>query len=418
MTPTLLANATLADGRRADVRIAGGRIAAIDDAQATSSVGAEAIDLGGALLVPGMVDGHIHLDKTLLGLPFQPHRPGDTVAERIAREKELRRELRYTVEDRAKHLIDQIVAYGTTALRSHVDVDSEVGLSGLHALLRVRETARDLVDIQIVAFPQSGILADPGVKDLLDQAICDGADLVGGLDPAGIDDDVTGHLEAIFGIAERRGVGLDIHLHDPGPLGCFELRQIAARTLANGLEGRVAVSHAFALGAVDDTEFGRTAEALARADVAIMTNGPGPVPMPPVKRLVAASVRVFAGSDNIRDAWSPYGDGDMLARAMLIGYRQGFLADADVRLAFALGNSRGAQVLGRADHGLRVGAAADLVAIPAGSIPEAVASHPPRAMVMKRGRIVARGGELIQGSMTRAVIAASGARQSGDRDVG
>jgi cytosine/adenosine deaminase-related metal-dependent hydrolase len=394
VTPTILANAALADGRRADIHVDGGRIAAIAEAGAASPAGAQRIDLGGALLVPGMVDGHIHLDKTLLGLPFQPHRAGDTVAERVAREKELRRELRYPVEQRAKHLIQRVVAYGTTALRSHVDIDTEVGLSGLHALLRAREAARDLVDIQIVAFPQSGVIADPGVKDLLDQAVRDGADLVGGLDPAGIDDDVNGHLDAIFGIAQRHGVGLDIHLHDPGPLGCFELRQIAARALAAGLAGRVAVSHAFALGAVDEAEFGRTAEALARADVAIMTNGPGPVLMPPVRRLVAAGVRVFAGSDNIRDAWSPYGDGDMLARAMLIGYRQGFLADADLELAFELANRRSAEVLGLADHGLRVGAVADLVAIPAGSIPEAVAAHPPRALVMKRGRVLARDGAL------------------------
>ena len=266
------------------------------------------------------------------------------------------------------------------------------GSTGLHALLAVKEETRDLIDIQIVAFPQSGIVADPGTAELLDQAILEGADLVGGLDPAGIDNDVTGHLDAIFGIAERRGVGLDIHLHDPGPLGCFELRQIAARTLAAGLGRRVAVSHAFALGAVDDGEFGRTAEALAGAGVAIMTNGPGSVPMPPVKRLIAAGVTVFAGSDNIRDAWSPYGNGDMLERAMLIGYRQGFLADADLELAFDLASGAAARVLGLADHGLRVGAAADLVAMKAGSISEAVAVRPPRILVVKRGRVVARDG--------------------------
>jgi cytosine deaminase len=395
MISIVLANAALPDGKRADVHIAGDRIAAFAELGAPSPADAERVDLGGALLAPGMVDGHIHLDKTLLGLPFQPHRAGDTVAERIAREKELRRETRYSVEDRARRLIGQVVAYGTTALRSHVDIDSEVGLSGLHALLRVREASRDLVDIQIVAFPQSGVIADPGVADLLDQAIAEGADLVGGLDPAGIDNDVNGHLDAIFAIAERRGVGLDIHLHDPGPLGCFELRQIAERTSAAGLKGRVAVSHAFALGAVDETEFGRTAEALARADVVVMTNGPGPVPMPPVKRLVGAGVRVFAGSDNIRDAWSPYGNGDMLERAMMIGYRQGLNADADLELAFDLCNRAAAQVLGLADHGLRIGGAADLVAIPAGSVAEAVAAHPPRALVMKRGRVVARDGGLI-----------------------
>jgi cytosine/creatinine deaminase len=394
VTTIVLADAVLPDGRRVDVHTADGRIAAIVERDAPLQAGGERIDLKGALLVAGMVDGHIHLDKTLLGLPFQSHRQGDTVAERIALEKDLRRELRYPVEQRAQSLIRQIVAYGTTTVRSHVDVDTEVGLSSLHALLAVREAARDLLDIQIVAFPQSGIIADSGVMDLLDQAIADGADLVGGLDPAGIDNDVNGHLDAIFTIAERRGVGLDIHLHDPGPLGCFELRQIAQRTIAAGLKGRVAVSHAYALGAVDEIEFRRTVEELARADVAIMTNGPGPVPMPPLHRLRAAGVRLFAGSDNIRDAWSPYGNGDMLERAMLIGYRQGLLADADLEFAFRLCNGAAADVLGLNDHELKVGGRADLVAISASSIPEAVATHPPRALVMKKGRVVARNGAL------------------------
>jgi cytosine/adenosine deaminase-related metal-dependent hydrolase len=391
-----LSNARLADGRQVDLGIADGRIASIEPVGAASDPGEPTIDLGGALLVPGFVDGHVHLDKTLLGLPFQPHRPGVSIAERIARERELRRELRSPVEDRARRLIDQIVTLGTTSLRSHVDIDPDVGLSGLHALLRVRETTR-AVDIQLVAFPQSGIVISPGVADLLDAAVREGADLVGGLDPAGIDNDVEGHLGAIFAIAQRHGVGLDIHLHDAGALGCWELRQICERTLSAGLVGRVAVSHAFALGGVDSGEFGRTAEALARADVAIMTNGPGPVPMPPVRRLVAAGVRVFAGSDNIRDAWSPLGDGDMLERAMLIAYRQDFRADADLELAFSLTTSASAAVLGLADHDIGVGAVADLVAIPAGSIAEAVAARPKRSLVMKRGRVVARDGVLSGG---------------------
>ena len=390
MTPIVLSNATLPDGGRADIRIENDRIAAIAAVKDTTALGTgERIDLEGALLTPGFVDGHIHLDKTLLGLPFQPHRRGATVAERIAREKDLRRELHYPVAERARRLIRQVAGFGTIALRTHVDIDSEVGLSGLHAILEAREAARDLMDIQIVAFPQSGIIADPGVKDLLDQAIRDGADLVGGLDPAGIDNDVDGHLNAVFSIAERCGVGLDIHLHDPAELGCFELRQIAMRAVAHGLEGRVAVSHAFALGAVEDAEFGRTAEALAAADVAIMTNGPGPVPMPPVKRLVDAGVRVFAGSDNIRDAWSPYGNGDMLERATMIGYRQGFLSDEDLRLAFDLVSAAGARELDLPHYRFEAGAVADLVAIPVESAPEAVATHPRRSLVMKRGRVIA-----------------------------
>ena len=392
MTGTVLADGLLADGRHADLRIEGGRIAEVG--KMSSAPGAERIDLGGALLVPGLVDGHIHLDKTLLGLPFQSHRPGDTVAERIAREKEIRRELAYPVKERALRLIRRVVGYGTTFLRSHVDIDGEVGLTGLEALLDVRESVRDVIGIELVAFPQSGIIADQGTAELLDEAIRAGADLVGGLDPAGIDNDIEGHLGVIFAIAERHGVGCDIHLHDPGDLGCFELRQIAARAEALGLAGRVAVSHAFALGEVDDAEFGRTAEALARAGVAIMTNGPGPVAMPPIKRLDAAGVLVFAGSDNIRDAWSPYGNGDMLERAMLIGYRQGLRADEDLELCFDLANGAAASVLGLDDHDIRPGAAADLVALPAASIAEAVAVHPPRSLVMKRGRVVARDGTL------------------------
>jgi cytosine/adenosine deaminase-related metal-dependent hydrolase len=291
-------------------------------------------------------------------------------------------------------LVEQVVAFGTIALRTHVDIDDEVKLDGLHALLKVREASRDLIDIQIVAFPQSGIVACPGVADLLDNAIREGADLVGGLDPDGIDGDVNGHLDAVFAIAERHGVGVDIHLHDPGSLGCFELRDVAMRTEASGLQGRVAVSHAFALGDVGDGEFERTVAALARAGVAIMTNGPGPVPMPPVKRLVAAGVTVFAGSDNIRDAWSPYGNGDMLERAMMIGYRQGFLADDVLDLAFGFATSTAARVLGRPDGAIAVGNGADLIAVPTQSIAEAVAGHPPRGLVMKRGRVVARDGRL------------------------
>ncbi len=400
MKAAILADVRLPDGHisglgRADIEISDGRIVRIVGAGTSAADGEERIALNGALVLPGLVEGHIHLDKTLLGLPFVPHRPGESVAERIAAEKALRRELAYPVEDRAMRLIEQIVGYGTVALRTHVDVDMEMKLGGLHALLKVREQVRDLLDIQIVAFPQSGVMIEPGVADLLDAAVREGADLVGGLDPAGIDNDVKGQLDAIFGVAEQHGVGLDIHLHDFGPPGCSELREIAARTKAAGLQGKVAVSHAFALGSVGDADLDKTAGALAEADVAIMTNGPGPVPMPPVKRLRAAGVTVFAGSDNIRDAWSPYGNGDMLERAAVIGYRQGLLADEDLALALDLATHSAARVLGLSGYGLVEGCAADLVVVGAESVAEAVASHPPRLLVIKRGKIVARQGKRV-----------------------
>jgi cytosine deaminase len=380
-----LINARLSDGRLVDIGIASGRITTIDAAAGEPAMPGN-LDLGGRLIVPGFVDGHIHLDKTLLGLPFQPHRAGASVAERIAIEKVMLRDLLVPVETRAKILISQISRFGTVAVRSHVDIDTEWGLSNLHALLRVREEVRDVMDIQIVAFPQNGILRDPGTDKLLDEAIAAGADLVGGLDPAGIDGDVEGHLDVVFGIAERRGVGVDIHLHDTGALGCFELRDIAARTIAMGLQGRVAVSHAFALGSAEPADVEATLAALARAGVAIMTNEPGAAPMPPVSRLRAAGVLLFAGSDNIRDAWSPYGNGDMLERAMLIGYRQGMRSDADLGGCFDLATAAPARALGLgADHGMAIGAWADLVVLKAVSLPEALVGRPGGRLVIKRG---------------------------------
>lgn len=386
----VIAGAHTPEGRPVDITIANERIFAIAPA-GNAADGAKRIDAAGYLVSPSFVEGHIHLDKTLLGLPFIPHIPGDSVAERIAAEKSLRRSIDMPVEERGGRLIEQVAAFGTGSIRSHVDIDTEIGLGGLHALLRLKERYAHLVDIQIVAFPQSGIFADPGTADLLDAALSEGADLIGGLDPAGIDANVTGHLDTVFGLADKHGKGVDIHLHDFGTLGAFELRQIGERTAALGMEGKVAVSHAFALGSIDDFEFARTAEILSRARVAIMTNGPGPVPMPPVKRLTEAGVTVFAGSDNIRDAWGPYGNGDLLERAMIIGYRQHFLADPDLAHAFAMVTSIAAGVLGVDAYGLEPGSRADLVLIPSPSVPQAVADVPKQRIVIKRGRMVAGG---------------------------
>ena len=253
-----------------------------------------------------------------------------------------------------------------------------------------------LIDLQTVAFPQSGILREPGAAELLDDAVSEGADLIGGLDPDGVDGDAKAHLDIVFGVAERHGVGVDIHLHDRGALGARELRMIAERTLALGLAGRVAVSHAFCLGELDDRDFGAAAAALALAGVSIMTTGPGPVPMPPIKRLQAEGVRVFAGSDNIRDAWSPFGNGDLLERAAILCDRQDFRADADLELAFRLVTEEASAATGLGHGRLMVGVSADFLLVEAASIAETVAAHPAARVVFKRGRRVASDGRLVR----------------------
>ncbi|WMS40929.1 amidohydrolase [Acuticoccus sp. MNP-M23] len=392
MRPTLLSDVVLADGRNVDIRIESGRIAAITEASSTPPVTGDEthIECGGRLIAPSFCDGHIHLDKTFAGMPFVPHRRGTTVEARIEAEKEIRREMTVPVFDRGSHLLRRIIGLGTGTLRTHVDIDTEIGLANLHEVLALKEAFAEMVDMQVVAFPQSGILRDPGVADLLSAALEEGATHVGGLDPVGIDGDMNAPLDVVFALAERHGAGIDIHLHDGGGAGLAQLREIARRTREAGLSGQVVVSHAFALG--DAHEIGPTVDALAAGGVAILTNGPGRALMPPVCALWEAGVPVLAGSDNIRDAWSPYGNGDMLKRAMVIGYRQGMNADDELALLFETITRHTPERLGFEARGIVDGADADLVVIDTTEVQDAVADHPARPLVMKRGRIVAENG--------------------------
>ena len=297
---------------------------------------------------------------------------------------------------RARNQLDLCIANGATHMRSHVMVDGSVGLKSLECILAVREEYRHLIDIELVAFPQSGILKSPGTPDLLDAAIGLGADLVGGLDPASFDRDIEGHLDVVFGVAEKHGVGIDIHLHDGGSLGNFEIERIAERTIALSMAGKVAISHAYSLGDVATDIAKKTADLLAKAGVAIMTNAPGNHPFPPVALLRAAGVTVFSGSDNIRDSWWPYGDGDMLSRASIIGYRSGFYTDDELSSAFDVVTAGGAKALGLANHGIAVGNKADFVSLKATHVPEAVVSVPKGRMVFKSGKLVAQDGMVVR----------------------
>lgn len=389
------ANARLPKGSQHHIEVEGGRIAALLPISAPPT-GKDTIDLGGALVLPPLVDGHIHLDKTLLGLPWVPNQAtGNRVADRIEAERKVRASRTLPETETGSNLVRQIMASGTLHMRTHVDVDNQLGLRNLHEILKVRERFRDLVTIEIVAFPQSGVLRSPGTAELLDAAIREGADLVGGLDPVGIDVDLDGHLDAIFGVAEKHGIGVDIHLHDGGESGIAQMLAIAQRSEAAGLPGKVAISHAFALGSVPTDSAARTADVLAKARIAIMSHGPGGATIPPLKLLKEHGVEVFGGSDNIRDAWSPFGNGDMLDRAMMIAYRANFRHDHELALAFEMVTDAGARVLGLADYGLKAGGPADFVAVEAETLAEAVATRPRRKLVVKAGRVIARDGALV-----------------------
>lgn len=403
-----LLDGTLPDGSRANIAIADGFIESVSTVGATlirdsdtaavgvsdvlrHSVGDPAprvVDLGGRLVLPALVNGHAHLDKTFLGTRWQSHRAGTSVAARVSAERDIRSALDATVSERAAVLAGAMIEFGTGTVRTHVDIDGELELSSLHALLELRETLRGVLRMQIVAFPQSGILASPGVDRLLEEALIAGADVIGGLDPAGFDDDAAKHLDIVFSLAASHGVGVDIHLHDLGESAVRQYAMIAERARETDLGGRVVVSHAYGLGSIDLEAARRVGADFADSGVAVMTNGPAG-PMPPVLAMRAEGAVVFSGSDNIRDAWWPYGDGDMLAVARQVAYQSNFRTDDELKIALDMVTGSAASALGLGAYGIVVGAPADLLIVDSDSPAAAIAASPASRLVLHGGRIVA-----------------------------
>lgn len=378
-----------------DLLLREGRVAAIG-ARLDAPPGAAIEDGSGCLLLPGLVDAHAHIDKTLWGQPWHPHRAGPSLREKIDNERAVLRELGLSPELQSERLLRHMLARGTTHTRTHVDVGPEIGLAHFHGVRAMAERHRALMDIEIVAFPQTGVMCAPGTLDLLEQAAREGAQLIGGLDPMGMDRDPKGQLDGLFAIAARHGCGLDIHLHDRADLGAVTVEMVAERSRALGLRGKVALSHAFCLGQVEPARLEGLIELLLREDIAVMTHAPsGPTAFPPVRLLAERGVRLFSGSDGVRDTWSPLNNGDMLERAYLIAYRSGFRDDAGIELALSMCSFGGAQAMGAPGYGLAVGDRADLLLVEAETAAEAVVMHPPRRLVIKGGRVVARNGRAL-----------------------
>jgi cytosine deaminase len=240
----------------------------------------------------------------------------------------------------------------------------------------------------------------------MDAALRAGADLVGGLDPCALDRDPVAHLDVVFSLAERHGAGVDIHLHETGELGAFTFELIAERTKALGLQGRVTISHAFALSSVDAVRQQTLIELLADADIALATVAPGNREPLPLESLRSAGVRMGLGQDGIRDYWSPYGDGDMLARAWQLAFRHGYRRDELVDLCVDVAARGGRSIVNAEDWsrvsmvddpntGLAPGAPADLIVVAADTVTAAVMDHPPRSLVIHDGVVIARDGELL-----------------------
>ncbi|WP_233859783.1 amidohydrolase family protein [Paraburkholderia sp. HD33-4] len=389
-----LSNVRLADAEPVSVAVVDGRIEALG-AHVAAPGDAHLEDGGGALLLPGFVEGHTHIDKSNWGRPWYRNDVGPLLTDRIGNEREWRKTSGHDAAAQSLALSRAFVQAGTTRLRTHVDVDTDAGLRYLEGVCATREAMRDVQDMQIVAFPQSGMLVRPGTVELLGSALAEGADVLGALDPALIDGDPVASLNATFALAERYRKPIDIHLHEPGEIGAFTLKLLLDRVKAMSMQGQVVVSHGFCLGALPERERDVLLARIADLRVALLTSAPPSRTVPPLKTCREKGITMFGGNDGIRDTWSPYGVPDMLERAMLIGLRYDLRRDDDLQIAFDCVSHAAARGCGFDDYGLQPGARADLVLVDAESVAHAVVARPKRKLVVANGRIVARNGELV-----------------------
>lgn len=346
------------------------------------------VDGRGLLALPGLINAHAHLDKSWWGHPWQSYGGEQSTEGRIRHERERRGELGIPSTDITRAVLDQSVRTGTTAFRTHVDVDLGLGLDGISIVRDAFAQFDGALGLQIVAFPQDGVLRRPGVIDLLAQAAAAGVEFIGGLDPAAIDRDPVGQLDALFDIAAEHGCGIDIHLHDGGELGAFELELIAERTERYDLQGRVNIAHGFAIVQIPESRRRDLLLTFGELDVTWTTVAPLRLPQLPLQEFADARVDFAFGTDGIRDLWSPYGTGDLLGIAWQYARAGGVVRDEDLLRVVEIATSRAARFVGREAHDLVVGSRADIVLVDAENPMDALVRAPAREIVIGGGRLL------------------------------
>ncbi|MDU6265560.1 MAG: amidohydrolase [Anaerocolumna aminovalerica] len=273
------------------------------------------VDAKGYLALPALADNHIHLDKGHYGGKWHAVVPMDTVAERIKEEQSFLRDFLADTPEKAQALIDLITGNGAAFLRVHVNVDPTIELENLSIIKRILEKNKHKLDYEIAVFPQHGTLKTEE-KGLLSKALEDDkVKIIGGLDPATIDGDIEKSLKTTFDLAAEYKKEVDIHLHDRGSLGIYEINRILDYTLKYNLQGKVQISHGFALADICGEELERIAERLKEANVAINTTVPIDIQALSIPVLKRHGVNVHVVNDNINDHWSPFGTGDLIQRA-------------------------------------------------------------------------------------------------------
>jgi|TARA_B100000315_G_scaffold256270_1_gene301790 cytosine deaminase len=405
MTELCIRNTRLLAGGISDIAIDNGHITAMGadlDVPTDSELDAE-----GGIALPGFVNAHLHVDKALT---VGEHTKWIDRSFQESVDLTLENRKHYSHEDliqRGSMVLEDSMRLGCTTIRAFADVGTVGGLTGAKALMELRDIYRGLIDLQVCAFPQEGLIRDPGTEELLAEAMNLGCDLVGGFPWFEYTPEYENqHINTIFQIARK--FDSDIHMFvDDEPIAPQSrgLETLAEATIDNGWEGRVTVSHACALASYDDHLADRVCRLVATAGISVISNAhlslvskcqhaaePRPRGITRVTELLAKGVNVATAQDDIADPYYPFGRGDMLEVASFIAHVAQLYRPEDTSTVIDMVTVNPAKALRLDDYGLKVGSTADIQVFPADSgstATELIRLQPPRRWVFKEGVLVA-----------------------------
>jgi cytosine/creatinine deaminase len=399
----LVSNARLRDrDQLVDILIEDGRIKAVGP-----NLGAAApqtIDAAGDLVVPAFVNLHLHADKSLLGEVMRPNVSG-TLPEAIEITNEFKRKYDpQEVAQRAGRVIETGVKNGTSFFRLFADVGTIGGLRAARGLLLAREKYKGYCDIQVVAFPQEGIARDPGAAELLDEAIKEGCEVVGGLPwYEYTDEEARQHIDICFDLAKRHDRDIHMLVDDTDDANSRSLEYLALKTMRERFHGRVAASHCGAMAGYNDAYAAKVIDMVASADITISVNAhinlvcsarldrePRRRGIARVKELLARGVNVVSSQDDVDDPYYPFGKPDQLEVALMMAHTAQLTLPHELEQVLDMVTVNAARAARLSGYGLAPGNKADLVVLGAPSVREALRLQPPRRHVVKNGHEVAR----------------------------
>lgn len=395
----IIRQARLEDGAPLmDVAVKDGRFVRI--APRVDGAAATEIAANGRVLIPGLIESHLHLEKAFVK-DRKPNRSG-TLKEAIAVTAELKPTFtREDIEARSRRALDLLVGHGSTHVRAHAEFDPSQGFTGFDTVLDLKREYRDVIDIQVVAFPQEGILKAPGTDRMMREAMLKGADVVGAI-PYN-DNDAERHIDWVFRLAKEFDKDIDFHQDFRDDADWMSIEYVARKTIQEGYEGRVSVGHLTALGAAAVRDRDRLVPLIRDAGISVMClpatdlhlGGRNDVTrvrrtLTPVRSLRDGGVNVCLATNNIRNAFTPYGNGDLFQIAMLAVPACHLGGADDLPTVLPMLTTNAAKALRLRDYGLAVGNEADCVLLGTRSVGDAIIDLPSRDVVVKRGRVVAR----------------------------